>query len=163
MPTKIIVSKLKKPSGTVALKSARKGRKGFTKGLSGNPKGRPKGSRNQAGLLVQNLIDGKSEEIARAVIKRAIKGDFQAEKFCLERLLPPQRSRPVTVELPNIETAEDIQKAIDKIWTALSDGELTLDEATSLKDFVNAKREAIETAELASELEQIKKHLGLNT
>ena len=162
MPTKIIVSKLKKPSGTVALKSARKGRKGFTKGLSGNPRGRPKGSRNQAGLLVQNLIDGKSEEIARAVIKRAIKGDFQAEKFCLERLLPPQRSRPVTVELPNIETAEDIQKAIDKIWTALSDGELTLDEATSLKDFVNSKREAIETAELASELEQIRKHLGID-
>ena len=162
MPTKITITKSKKPSGTVALKSSREGQKGFTKGLSGNPKGRPKGSRNKAGLLVQNLIDGKSEEIARAVIKRAIKGDFQAEKFCLERLLPPQRSRPVTVELPNIETAEDIQKAIDKIWTALSDGELTLDEATSLKDFVNSKREAIETAELASELEQIRKHLGID-
>ena len=77
--------------------------------------------------------------------------------------MPPQRSRPVTVALPNIETAEDIRNAIDKIWAALSDGELTLDEATSLKDFVNAKREAIEIAELASELEQIKKHLGLNT
>ena len=162
MPTKITITKSKKPSGTVARKSAQKGQKGFTKGLSGNPRGRPKGSRNRAGLLVQNLIDGKSEEIVRAVIKRAVKGDFQAEKFCLERLLPPQRSRPVTVELPNIETAEDIQKAIDKIWTALSDGELTLDEATSLKDFVNSKREAIETAELASELEQIRKHLGID-
>ena len=69
----------------------------------------------------------------------------------------------VANRLPNIESAEDIRNAIDKIWAALSDGELTLDEATSLKDFINAKREAIETAELASELEQIKKHLGLNT
>ena len=99
MPTKIIASKLKKPSGTAALKASKKGQKGFTQGISGNPKGRPRGSRNKAGLLVQKLIDGKSEEIARAIIKRAIKGDFQAEKFCLERLLPPQRSRPVTVAL----------------------------------------------------------------
>lgn len=163
MPTKISITKSKKPSGTVARKSAQKGQKGFTKGVSGNPKGRPKGSRNKAGLLVQNLIDGKSEEIALALIKRAVKGDFPAVKFCLERLLPPQRSRPITVALPNIESAEDIRNAIDKIWAALSDGELTLDEATSLKDFINAKREAIETGELASELERLKKHLGLNT
>ena len=71
--------------------------------------------------------------------------------------------RPSVLALANIESAEDIRNAIDKIWAALSDGELTLDEATSLKDFVNAKREAIEIAELASELEKIKKHLGLNT
>ena len=97
MPTKITISKSKKSAAAAALKSAKKGQKGFSKGLSGNPKGRPRGSRNKASLLVQNLIDGKSEEIAQAVIKRAITGDFQAEKFCLERLLPPQRSRPVTV------------------------------------------------------------------
>jgi len=163
MPTKITITKSKKPSGTVARKSAQKGQKGFTPGISGNPKGRPKGSRNKAGLLVQNLIDGKSEEIARALIKRAVKGDFQAEKFCLERLLPPQRSRPVTIALPNIESAEDILNAIDKIWAALSDGELTLDEATTLEDFVDAKREAIETVELASELERLNKHLGFDT
>ena len=163
MSTKITISKSKKPSGKVVIKSAKKGQKGFTKGVSGNPKGRPPGSRNKASLLVQKLIDGKSEGIVRAVIKRAENGDFQAEKFCLERILPPQRSRPVTVDLPNIASAEDIRFAIDKIWSALSDGDLTLDEAIALKDFINAKREAIETAELASELERLRKHFGLET
>ena len=35
----------------------------FKKGKSGNPKGRPEGSRNNATILAQNLLDGQAEAL----------------------------------------------------------------------------------------------------
>ena len=38
----------------------------FRKGQSGNPAGRPPGSRNRATSMVQNLLEGAAENIASA-------------------------------------------------------------------------------------------------
>jgi hypothetical protein len=37
----------------------------FRKGQSGNPAGRPPGSRNRATSMVQNLLEGAAENIAK--------------------------------------------------------------------------------------------------
>ena len=50
----------------------------FEKGESGNPAGRPRGARNRATLLMQNLLADDAEAIGRKAIEMAIAGDLAA-------------------------------------------------------------------------------------
>ncbi|HYZ43542.1 MAG TPA: DUF5681 domain-containing protein, partial [Xanthobacteraceae bacterium] len=50
----------------------------FEKGESGNPAGRPRGARNRATLLMQNLLADDAETIGRKAIEMAIAGDLAA-------------------------------------------------------------------------------------
>jgi hypothetical protein len=75
-------------------------RPGFQPGQSGNPAGRPKGSRSKAMQALDAIFDGEAEAITNKVIELAKDGDTQALRMCLDRLVPPRRDRPVTFELP---------------------------------------------------------------
>jgi len=94
----------------------------FESGQSGNPSGRPKGSRNKATLAVQALLEGEGEAITRKAIESAKEGDMTAIRLVLERLLPPRKDAPVSFELPAIESAEDLPTAIAALIEAVSQG-----------------------------------------
>lgn len=122
--------------------------KPFQKGKSGNPTGRPKGSRNKATILCQNLLEGQAEELVNKAIALALAGDTQMLKACLERLVPPRKDRPVKVTLPAMESAEDAVSVVSKIIEAVGKGELTPNEGQALTGLVENYRKALETAEL---------------
>jgi len=44
----------------------------FKPGRSGNPNGRPAGSRNKATLAIESLLEGEAEALARKVVELAI-------------------------------------------------------------------------------------------
>ena len=62
----------------------------FESGQSGNPKGRPKGSRNKTTLLAESLLEGDADAIMRKLLEKAKEGDLTALRICLDRLLPPR-------------------------------------------------------------------------
>jgi len=155
------LTKASKPS--TLEKSAKLGQKGFSKGLSGNLNGRPKGSRNKINLFVQQLIDENAEEIIGTLIEQAKGGNFPALKFLAERYVPPMRTRPIGIALPSIETPAEISKAYDQIWSAVGAGEITLDEMERLRAFLEAKQKAIESAEFVARLEKIEKFAEVGT
>jgi len=72
----------------------------FKKGQSGNPKGRPLGSKHKATLAAQAILDGEGEALTRKAVELALDGHPIALRLCLERLCPPRKDRPVTLELP---------------------------------------------------------------
>ena len=162
MSSKIISKSAKSSKPSAPAKSAKKGQKGFTIRISGNSKGRPKGSRNRATLIAQEMLGGEIEDIIRQLIKAAKGGDIQASKFIVGRILPPTRSAPIEISLPSIESPGDIVDAHSIIWSAVGAGDITLDEAQSLTDFLEAKRKAIETTELTAEIERVKEYIRLN-
>lgn len=131
----------------------------FTKGKSGNPKGRPKGARNKATIAAEALMDGDASAITKKAIELAKAGDLTAIKLCLERILPPRKSRPLQVSVPKIEKTEDVLKAVNAVLLALSNGKVNIEEAEALLRTVEVARKAMETEEMQREIDEIEQRL----
>ena len=112
------------------------GRGGFAPGVSGNPAGRPPGSRNKATLAVEALLEGEAEALTRKCIERALEGDGQALRLCLDRLAPPRRDRPTPFALPALKEAADARDAFAAVVRAVGEGELTPSEAVTLAGLI---------------------------
>ena len=110
----------------------------FRKGQSGNPAGKPKGARHKATMAAEALLDNEAEALTRKAIDRAKEGDSVALRLCLERILPARKDRAVSLDLPTIETASDVLKAISAILASVAGGELTPGEAGDVVKIVEA-------------------------
>jgi hypothetical protein len=104
----------------------------FQPGQSGNPAGRPPGSRNKKTIALEEAFAEQAEEVLNHVIDRAKDGEKTAMRLCMERISAPKRERPVAIELPVIESPADARKAIAVVTAELAEGNLTITEATRL-------------------------------
>src|SRR5215207_2782727 len=91
---------------------------------SGNP-GKPAGARNRATVAAEALLDAEAEGLTRKCIDLALAGDTTALRLCLERIVPPRKSRPVQVALPPVEDAASARAASAALLAAVAAGELT--------------------------------------
>ena len=82
----------------------------FTPGTSGNKFGRPKGSRNQASLLAEMLLDEEVTTLTKKVIALAKSGDSTTLRIVFERLLPPRKDRYVSFDLPKLNKNSNLVK-----------------------------------------------------
>jgi hypothetical protein len=127
----------------------------FPKGTTGNPRGRPKGTRHKATLAAEALLDGEAETLTRRCVEMALAGDMTAMRLCMERLLPPRRERPVTFKLPPIETATDAATAAAALVNAVAAGRLTPGEAADLGRLITAYTDALEASEVEMRLAEL--------
>ncbi len=138
-------------SATPAARSTR-----WTPGRSGNPKGRPTGSRNRASLLLEHLIEGEGEAVVQALLAAAKGGDVSAARALLDRLVPPRKERPVRVTLPALRSAKDARDALAAVAAAVADGEMLPGEGEALVKLLEAYARAA-----AAELEERVAALGV--
>jgi hypothetical protein len=127
----------------------------FKPGESGNPNGRPAGSRNKVSLAIDELLDGDAEKLTRKAISMALAGDMTAMRLCLDRLAPPRKDRPVLFDLPPITTTADVVKASAALLQAVASGDLTPSEAADLGKLVAAHVQAIEVTEIQERLARL--------
>jgi hypothetical protein len=133
----------------------------FRRGTSGNPSGRPPGSRNKATLLVEQMIEGEGERLARKVLELALGGDLSALRLCMERLVPPRRDRPIHLNLPPIDTVEQISTAMTMVAAAIGEGQITPSEGEVLANLLVIQKEMIVAGEVEQRLEQLEKTAAL--
>ena len=127
----------------------------FAKGVSGDPAGRPPGSRNKATQLAQQLLEGEAEALARKVIERALEGDGTALRLCLERLIPIRKDRVIKLHLPPITSTQELAAGFAALVAAVAKGDLTPDEAQRVAALFEQYSKVLETAQLEQRVTQL--------
>jgi hypothetical protein len=115
--------------------------------------GRRPGSKNQSTLILEALSDGDKEELVRKGIELAKAGDVSMLKFFLGRILP--RERPIRIDLPKMEFADDAVEALGSILRAVSEGSITPSEGAALASLVNSYARAIDIADLVKRIDTL--------
>lgn len=129
----------------------------FKPGQSGNPNGRPKGSRHRVTLLAEQMVDGAAAEVVAKVIDFAKQGDPVSCKLLLDRILPVRKDRPTPFALPSIESAMDLPAAMASITEAVAEGQLTLSEAAEATRLIENYVRAIEVTEIVQRLDALER------
>jgi anti-sigma factor RsiW len=126
----------------------------FEKGHAGGP-GRPRGSRNSVNLLLDQVAEGGVEAIVRKVVEVACEGDLAAARLVLSRTWSAPKGRPIQIELPDIQTPEDLLDAHAVVSTAVSDGRLTAQDGASLSAMLETHRRAFELVAQERKIDQL--------
>jgi uncharacterized protein DUF5681 len=132
----------------------------FAPGQSGNPAGKPKGTRHRATLAVEALLEGEADKLTRKAVDLALAGDTTALRLCLERIAPPRKDRAVAFALPDLVNAEDAVRAMAALVGAVAAGELTPSEASELSRLVEVFTKAADTHELQQRLTTLEDRLA---
>jgi len=127
----------------------------FKPGTSGNPRGRPKGSRNKVSVELDALAEQTAPYVLKAAIKSALAGDVAAQKLILERLWPARKGRPVRIDLPAVETAADAANGINRVIAAIAEGELSPEEGAALAGILERRIQHFELLEHEARLARL--------
>jgi hypothetical protein len=126
----------------------------FPKGQSGNPAGRPAGSRNAATEMAQALLDGEADALVRKCVELALDGNATALKLCLERLVP-RRGRLATLDMPRIDSPADIPSALGAIVGAAASGAIAAVDGAELSRILETYVRAMEFADFERRLKAL--------
>src|ERR1017187_2071154 len=130
----------------------------FKKGTSGNPSGRPTGSRNRATLMAEQYLEGEAEQLTRKVVDMAKGGNILALRLCLERVIPIRRERSIELELPPAHNALDLAANLQRILAAVGEGRITPGEAQALTEVLSSQAHLFETADMERRLQALEEY-----
>ncbi len=124
----------------------------FKPGESGNPKGRPAGSKNAALAALDAIGEGAAQDLLQTVIDKAKGGDMMAARILLDRVWPARKGRAVTFTMPKVTTAADTVKALSGVLDAVAGGLLSIEEGQGLASILEAQRKTLELTEIEQRL-----------
>jgi hypothetical protein len=110
----------------------------FLPGVSGNPRGRPRGKSKSTQLMeaIVTADPAALKEIGAKVVEKAKAGSPWACQLIFDRLWPLPRGRLVQFELPPLDTLSDIQTALNAVMQAVANGTLTIEEGENMASMI---------------------------
>jgi hypothetical protein len=129
----------------------------WTRGQSGNPAGRPVGSKNVQTEL-REALDAHGKDLLDQLVEKAKAGESTALRFLLKRLLPSAKS--TTIQVPLQLEGTPVQQA-EQIKNRLAEGLLTFEEARGLLAAIHTVELTREAAELSQKVRELEEKLNL--
>lgn len=126
--------------------------KPFRPGQSGNPAGKPKGTRNALLAALDAANAERMGDVLAAIQQAAIGGDMTAARILADRAWPIRRGSTITLDLPQITAASDVVAAMGAIASAVANGRITTTEGAELAAIVQGSAKAIELHDLAERI-----------
>ena len=130
----------------------------FKRGVSGNPAGKPCGTRHKATKAALNLLDGESEALTRKAVELALEGNVIALRLCLERIAPAFKAIS-----PTIEFSQPLPKTLTEqarsFVSAVAKGEIPSDTATQMVSALANVAKIEEFEKIKSRLEALERSI----
>ncbi|MBV9584250.1 MAG: hypothetical protein JO213_05120 [Alphaproteobacteria bacterium] len=107
----------------------------FVKGYSGNPAGKPAGIMNEATRIAAALLTGSAPVLVSKAIELALLGKPGPLKYCLDRIIAPQKDQPVVFEpagADNPGDPPDLPGAMTLIAAGAAEGTINPSQAATL-------------------------------
>ena len=117
----------------------------FKPGQSGNPTGKPRGTKH-ASTRLREAVQGDLPKILAVLRDRALGGDVQAASLLLSRCLPPLR--PESTSHVIRLTGKSLGERAEAIVNAAVSGELPTNSAADLMGMLTGQAKILETVEL---------------
>ena len=128
----------------------------FVPGKSGNPAGRPRGSKARVSL--RTLLEANGVEIVEKCLEMALSGDGAALRLCLDRILPSLRpiEQTTTFSLPT----ENLSDQGRQVLACVARGELSPGQGAQILSSIGTLARVVETSELIERIELLEKKNG---
>jgi len=127
----------------------------FRPGVSGNPKGKPRGP-NYATKFMESLKKGDSQKIIQAMVEKAQHGSVAAAELILSRLMPVPTGRKVSFAWPSDLNAAGVGKAFDSVLIAIGEGRLTIEEGLALGALLEKRAKVLDTDQIQTEIAELR-------
>jgi hypothetical protein len=125
--------------------------------LAGNKmgRGRPRGSLNKSSSPGQDVLNEYAAKLMLKCISMAGQGDIGAMRLCLERILPVRRDALVRVSLPRIGTAQDVNKAAEKVMQGMGRGKITATDGEKMMNVLQMRSHIIDSVKVESRIAEL--------
>jgi hypothetical protein len=123
-------------------------------------RGRHKGSRNKSKMPGQHLLDEYSEHLTRKCIALAMQGDRSAMRICMARVSPARRDAYIQMALPSIQTAQDLERAADKVTRGIQRGDITPGEGETMMRILESRARVVERVAWENRLEKLEEQVA---
>ena len=132
----------------------------FVKGVSGNPAGRVRGTRNKVTILMACLKKGDLQEIMNKVIQKAKEADLAAARLVFDVILRSRRYERIVCELPPVRTPDDVVTAMEKLSADVAAGVLPAEVAADMTRMLDLFLQAFAHVRTEEHIRQVEELAG---
>lgn len=128
----------------------------FTKGKSGNKKGRPPGISDKR-TQYRLLLEPHAEELIQILVDKAKQGDPLALKLCIELLILKPKDSMVDITFPNEINRDSLRVMTEKVLRDLEAQNFTPNQAKDLFDVIRGYRDNVFAVDLHEDYKNLLK------
>lgn len=123
-------------------------------------RGRPKGSPNKASEPGEDLLKEYAPHVVRKCLALAMQGDRSAMRLCMDRISAARRDLLIRMNLPKIGTAQDVDKAAEKVTQGIGRGMITPTDGEKLMNILEIRSKIIETAQMERRIAKLEESMA---